>query len=123
MVLELEHRRKSGRTLGGLFYLQATGEKGAGGNLMLLQDHPLWQDDEDGLAEDERDGKRDGEVETTFSLGLTQRQRRDREGIVLPYLDAQKSAGERDGGVAGEGGRILYDMGAEDDFDEEEDEI
>ena len=27
------------------------------------------------------------------------------------------------GGDAGEGGRILYDMGAEDDFDEEEDEI
>ena len=35
---------------------------------------------------------------------------------MLPYLDAQKGEG-------GEGGRILYDMGAEDDFDEEEDEI
>jgi len=36
---------------------------------------------------------------------------------VLPYFDAQKGEG------AGEGGRILYDMGSEDDFDEEEDEI
>jgi elongator complex protein 5 len=40
---------------------------------------------------------------------------RDREGVVLPYFDAQKGGGE--------GGRILYDMGEEDDFDEEEDEI
>jgi elongator complex protein 5 len=61
-------------------------------------------------------------VETTFNLGLTEKQRRDREGVVLPYFDAQ-----REGGAAGpgEGGRILYDMGAEDreDFDDEEDEI
>jgi elongator complex protein 5 len=51
---------------------------------------------------------------------LTEKQRRDREGVVLPYFDAQK-----DGGGPGEGGRILYDMGEEDreDFDDEEDEI
>jgi len=35
--------------------------------------------------------------------------------VVLPYFDAQKGGGE--------GGRILYDMGEEDDFDEDEDEI
>ncbi|KKY23799.1 putative killer toxin sensitivity protein [Diplodia seriata] len=58
------------------------------------------------------------EMDTTFNLGLTERQRRDREGVVLPYFDAQ-----RDDGGPGEGGRILYDMGVEDDFDEEEDEI
>ena len=52
---------------------------------------------------------------TTFELGLTKKQREDREGVVLPYFDAQKGDGE--------GGRILYDMGEEDDFDEEEDEI
>ena len=38
--------------------------------------------------------------------------------MVLPYFDAQKG-----GDGPGEGGRILYDMGSEDDFDEEEDEI
>ena len=54
-------------------------------------------------------------LDTTFELGLTEKQRRDREGVVLPYYDAQKGGGE--------GGRILYDMGEEDDFDEEEDEI
>lgn len=51
----------------------------------------------------------------TFELGLSERQRQDREGVVLPYFDAQKGGGD--------GGRILYDMGSEDDFDEEEDEI
>ena len=56
------------------------------------------------------------EIESTFNLGLTDKQKQAREGIVLPYFDAQKGEG-------GEGGRILYDMGAEDDFDEEEDEI
>lgn len=41
---------------------------------------------------------------------------------MLPYFDAQRGDGEgRDGG--GGGGRILYDMGVEDDFDDEEDEI
>ena len=56
----------------------------------------------------------------TFELGLSAKQRRDREGVVLPYYDAQ----QREGGAAGgEGGRILYEMGVEDDFDEEEDEV
>jgi len=56
------------------------------------------------------------DIESTFNLGLTDKQKEAREGVVLPYFDAQKEEG-------GEGGRILYDMGAEDDFDEEEDEI
>lgn len=56
------------------------------------------------------------EIESTFNLGLTDKQKQAREGVVLPYFDAQKGDG-------GEGGRILYDMGSEDDFDEEEDEI
>lgn len=56
-------------------------------------------------------------MDTTFNLGLTDKQRSDREGVVLPYFDAQREEG------MGEGGRILYDMGEEDDFDEEEDEV
>ncbi|KAH7411823.1 Elongator subunit Iki1-domain-containing protein [Phaeosphaeria sp. MPI-PUGE-AT-0046c] len=56
------------------------------------------------------------EMESTFNLSLTDKQKQAREGVVLPYFDAQKGEG-------GEGGRILYDMGEEDDFDEEEDEI
>ncbi|KAI0814645.1 Elongator complex protein 5 [Xylaria sp. FL0064] len=91
--------------------------------LYLLSDHPAFLDPE---AEAETAQGAGGEVgregeeqqpESTFNLGLTEKQRRDREGIVLPYFDAQTDIG------AGEGGRILYEMGREDDFDEEEDEI
>ena len=77
---------------------------------MLLDDHPLFQKPkEDDNTKPELTGM-------TFELALTERQRLEREGVVLPYFDAQKAGG-------GEGGRILYDMGVEDDFDEEEDEI
>ncbi|KAF2710734.1 hypothetical protein K504DRAFT_465791 [Pleomassaria siparia CBS 279.74] len=58
------------------------------------------------------------EIESTMNLGLTDKQKEAREGVILPYTDAQNNEG-----AAGEGGRILYDMGEEDDFDEEEDEI
>lgn len=78
---------------------------------ILLDDHPLYR------REEEPSEAENQEPDSTFDLGLTERQRREREGVVLPYFDAQK------GGGPGEGGRILYDMGEEDDFDEEEDEI
>lgn len=79
---------------------------------MLLEDHPDYPQPKD-------EGMVEGQVQpdSTFNLVLTEKQKRDREAVVLPYFDAQ-----RDGGV-GAGGRILYDMGAEDDFDEEDDEI
>ncbi|KAI4127763.1 MAG: hypothetical protein LQ347_004465 [Umbilicaria vellea] len=80
--------------------------------IILLEDHPLYRQQ---LAD--KDMRDDPEsLDATFDLGLTEKQRRDREGVVLPYFDAQKDGG-------GVGGRILYDMGVEDDFDEEEDEI
>ncbi|EXJ80905.1 hypothetical protein A1O3_07193 [Capronia epimyces CBS 606.96] len=116
IVLELEHRRKSGRGVLEWFFLPTVAEKNQSGVqaareiVTLLDDHPLFRkpkDDED--PEQALSGM-------TFELGLTDRQRLEREGVVLPYFDAQKAGG-------GEGGRILYDMGVEDDFDEEEDEI
>jgi elongator complex protein 5 len=79
-----------------------------------LNDHLVFRDPVAGDGEAKED---EDEAETTFNLGLTEKQRRDREGIVLPYFDAQTDIG------AGEGGRILYEMGREDDFDDEEDEI
>lgn len=78
----------------------------------LLDDHPLYRPPEEPDM-----GAGAEEPESTFDLRLTDRQRREREGVVLPYFDAQQGDGP------GEGGRILYDMGEEDDFDEEEDEI
>ena len=119
MVLEMEHRRKSGRGVREWYFLplHTSADSGPAVNkvresVTLLEDHPQYR------SVDEAKGGVDGaggEAESTFELGLTEKQRLDREGVVLPYFDAQTGGGE--------GGRILYDMGSEDDFDEEEDEI
>lgn len=126
LVLEMEYRRKSGRGVREWYFMPrsttatttsiATGGSRAGvlaagkrETVILLEDHPLYKRPEEGAMPEEES------MDVTFDLGLTEKQRRDREGVVLPYFDAQKGGGE--------GGRILYDMGVEDDFDEEEDEI
>lgn len=119
-VLEVEHKRKSGRGVREWYFLPAQLPNAVRSNsaamfrehVTLLDDHPLFRtpmDESDELSEQDLAG-------LTFELGLTNRQKTDREGVVLPYFDAQKA--EPQGG-----GRILYDMGVEDDFDEEEDEI
>ena len=120
IVLELEHRRKSGRGVHEWYFLPASASKQPAAVTpqsfreitVLLDDHPLFRKTKTEASDDpELEGM-------TFELGLTSRQRQEREGVVLPYFDAQKG-----GAGPGEGGRILYDMGAEDDFDDEEDEI
>ncbi|KAI0133113.1 histone acetylation protein 2 [Hypoxylon sp. NC0597] len=125
LVLEMELRRRSGRAVAEKFVLvprtvqmqkQVQNGKIETSKLCLLSDHPSFKDPTD-AEQGGAAGDGDGEMETTFNLGLTEKQRKDREGIVLPYFDAQKDIG------AGEGGRILYEMGREDDFDDEEDEI
>ena len=123
-VMEVEHRRKSGRGVREWYFVPTSSTAGSGKaaamgaareKVVLLEDLPAYKassissGDENGGADEE---KPEG---TTFELGLTEKQRQAREGVVLPYFDAQKGGGE--------GGRILYDMGEEDDFDEEEDEI
>ncbi|KAI1350268.1 Elongator complex protein 5 [Xylaria sp. FL0043] len=144
LVLEMELRRRSGRAVAETFVLvpslSHSNTKNAKTDaqqrmvsseipptsipkLYLLSDHPAFLDPEAeaaGSAQGAGGGGGESEEqqpESTFNLGLTEKQRRDREGIVLPYFDAQTDIG------AGEGGRILYEMGREDDFDEEEDEI
>ncbi|RAK79688.1 Elongator subunit IKI1 [Aspergillus fijiensis CBS 313.89] len=115
VVLELEHRRKSGRGVLEWYILPPASRyppQYAKEIVTLLDDHPLYRP-----PEEPDFGAGEEEPESTFELRLTDRQRRDREGVVLPYFDAQQGDGP------GEGGRILYDMGEEDDFDEEEDEI
>ncbi|KIW16697.1 hypothetical protein PV08_03885 [Exophiala spinifera] len=127
VVLELEHRRKSGRGVLEWYFLPVPAvsktQQTTNNNTVpqafreivtLLDDHPLFR-----KSKDEKDTVDSELAGMTFELGLTERQRLEREGVVLPYFDAQKAGG----GGAGEGGRILYDMGVEDDFDEEEDEI
>lgn len=130
VVVEMEIRRKSGRGVKDVFVLSTSVARHAtlegilrgepGEKLCLLDDHPLYASlatTETGIKDNEMEGTRDGEVEMTFSMGLTDKQRRDRDGVVLPYFDAQKGEG------SGDGGKILYEMDRVDDFDEEEDEI
>ncbi|KAL6849294.1 hypothetical protein ACO1O0_008830 [Amphichorda felina] len=115
-VIEMEVRRRSGRTVNEKFILVPSTTGAAQmrtGKVLLLTDHPMFA----APVEESQDGAGEEEPESTFNLGLTDKQRKDREGIVLPYFDAQTDIG------AGEGGRILYEMGREDDFDDEEDEI
>lgn len=120
-VLQVEHRRKSGRGVLEWYFLpEKAPSKSVPGqanaafreHVSLLDDHPRLK--EPGQSTHDNDQELTG---MTFQLGLTDRQRLERDGVVLPYFDAQKAGG------AGDGGRILYDMGEEDDFDEEEDEI
>lgn len=126
IVIEVEFRRKSGRPESETYFLRAARRSDynaplsgmAFGTLRqefitLLDQVPAYRSNEvTGLV-----NAAANEIESTFNLSLTDKQKQAREGVVLPYFDAQKGEG------AGEGGRILYDMGEEDDFDEEEDEI
>lgn len=118
IVLQLEHRRKSGRGVLEWYFLPSkiveprSPAMGFKEVVSLLDDHPSFKKAE--ATSENADQELAG---VTFELGLTDRQRLERDGVVLPYFDAQKAGG------GGEGGRILYDMGEEDDFDEEEDEI
>ncbi|KAL8894121.1 MAG: hypothetical protein Q9192_004595, partial [Flavoplaca navasiana] len=136
MVLEMEYRRKSGRVVEEVYFLPSPPSSFSGTTpsppqsaiqalerikaITLQDEHPAFaaptvtniSNGEEIKSED---------LGGTFKLGLTEKQRRDREGVVLPYYDAQR--GFEEGGERGDGGRILYEMGKEDDFDEEEDEI
>ena len=126
VVVRMELRRKSGRGIVENFVLSppepdinnnaSSPKLPPVGEFILLDDHPLYASPPSGIG---NEGGGEGEIESTFNLGLTEKQRRDREGVVLPYFDAQNDSG------VGEGGRILYEMGVEDreDFDDEEDEI
>ncbi|KAH7165820.1 Elongator complex protein 5 [Dactylonectria macrodidyma] len=117
VAMHMELRRRSGRSVSEKFILNRSKAPESSapilGKICLLADHPMLR----APADDGETGEGEEEPESTFNLGLTEKQRKDREGIVLPYFDAQTDIG------AGEGGRILYEMGREDDFDDEEDEI
>jgi elongator complex protein 5 len=114
VVINMELRRRSGRAVDEKFILMpaSAAAKSGLGKLCLLTDHSMFAKPEAAQGEEGEE-----QPESTFDLGLTEKQRKDRDGIVLPYFDAQTDIG------AGEGGRILYEMGREDDFDDEEDEI
>jgi elongator complex protein 5 len=116
IVVEMEMRRRSGRAVKDQFVLiPASTAKSSSSVVRLLSDHPVFAKPPG--FDGEINNEEADEFATTFNLGLTDKQRRDREGVVLPYFDAQTDIG------GGDGGRIIYEMGREDDFDDEEDEI
>ena len=123
----MDHRRKSGRSVTETFFLPppspstSTSPSELIKRITLLDTHPLFAASAPTATPSGiNSGEEGGDIGATFELGLSAKQRRDREGVVLPYYDAQQRGR---GGPGGEGGRILYEMGAEDDFDEEEDEV
>lgn len=146
LILEMELRRRSGRAVSERFVLVPSSSSSSSppagitptptpasasasasalrkpSRIFLLAEHPLFRPSTPTNLEGQGGGGagEGGEEEqptSTFDLGLTDKQRQDRAGVVLPYFDAQTDVGS-----AGEGGRILYEMGREDDFDDEEDE-
>ena len=127
VVVEMDYRRKSGRGIREWFILQnlSPASRGSSGRpdtrseqFIRLQDYSPYQASERPMTGQETSRPEHADVESTFSLDLSEKQRQDRDKVVLPYFDAQQV-----GGGIGEGGRILYQMGVEDDFDDEEDEI
>jgi len=131
VVLKMEYRRKSGRGVVEWFYMPLRGvvdgvkpssvPGAAKEKIILLEDHSQWRLSEQVKRQEELQLEEDvenGAPRSTFELGLTERQKKARDQVVLPYFDAQ-----REGGIGG-GGAILFTPDKEiDDFDEEEDEI
>ncbi|KAL7270553.1 hypothetical protein RUND412_006727, partial [Rhizina undulata] len=122
VVLEMEYRRKSGRGVVEWFYLPLDEKRpGNGGvrekeKVILLEDHPQWRVSEQVKGQEEHVSE-DEMPKSTFELGITDRQKKARDEVVLPYFDAQREGG-------GGGGAILFTPEKEvDDFDEEEDEF
>lgn len=104
MIVYLEYRRKSGRTISEKCIL----------NLLSSRVEPLVKDSA---------GKSPAGIGldfgTTFNLGLTQRQKKSKEDVVLPHFSAQGLPPTEN--ARGNTGEIEYTLDAEDDFDDEED--
>jgi hypothetical protein len=102
MIIALEYRRKSGRTITERYTLDiVTGQ-------VELLDTKTTDESQDSTGVD---------FGTTFNLGITQQQKQSKEDVVLPHFSAQGISVGKDG----EGGSIEYTLDAEDDFDDEDD--
>ncbi|RPA81998.1 hypothetical protein BJ508DRAFT_376126 [Ascobolus immersus RN42] len=116
-IVEFEIRRKSGRGMLGKVLMKKQSEESEKWEIEDVESIPGWVPDvaSKGPAEQEED---DWSGLTSFSLGLTEEQKKKRDELELPYYDAQK-------GLSGDkgGGRILYVPEDVDDWDDEEDEI
>jgi len=104
LIVSLEYKKKSGRTISEKCIL----------NLLSSRLDPLGTDPS--VASQAASGLDFG---TTFNLGMTQRQKENKEDIILPHFSAQ--ALQSNGNANRDSGEIEYTLDAEDDFDDEED--
>jgi elongator complex protein 5 len=103
VIVSLEYRKKSGRTIAERYTLSLHS-----GKVESLDNKPAQDRDKTGI-----------DFGTTFNLGITQRQKENKEDVVLPHFSAQGMYSEDH--LSGKGGSIEYTLEAEDDFDDEED--
>ncbi|RVD88181.1 uncharacterized protein DFL_002376 [Arthrobotrys flagrans] len=90
LIYELEHRRMSGRAMSEWFFLLCHApSKKSKERLILLEDHPAYNPTIVEVPSGNGSGGAVEDSDLTFSLGLTAKQKSDREGVVLPYFDAQ----------------------------------
>lgn len=104
IVISLEYRRKTGRITMEKCIIHLDSGK------VELLDTKVSEDDGLGAVLD---------FGTTFNLGITQEQKKNKENVVLPHFSAQRGAGSDVGDK--ESASIEYTLEAEDDFDDEED--
>jgi hypothetical protein len=104
IVLALEYRKKSGRTIKERCTLDIHS-----GNITILDVNMVEGHAPSGI-----------DFGTTFNLGITGRQKESKDSVVLPHFSAQAhpSVGANPSESAAE---IEYTLDAEDDFDDEED--
>ncbi|KHJ34531.1 putative killer toxin sensitivity protein [Erysiphe necator] len=116
LVVQMELRKRSGRGILENFVLIPSSSSKAIPKIIPLTEYPAYISTPTFINTENQDHS--SQLDMTFNLSLSEKQKKERDEVVLPYFDAQKEGGN-------EGGRILYQMGTEDheDFDEEEDEI
>lgn len=103
LILTLEYRKKSGRTIKERCTLDCQS-----GTLSLLDVKTVEDQAPSGV-----------DFGTTFNLGTTDRQKGSKDEVVLPHFSAQAlTPGAKSAVTAPE---IEYTLDAEDDFDDEED--
>lgn len=103
-MIALEYRKKSGRTIKERYTFNIVSGK------IESLDSKSTEDSHDMSALD---------FGTTFNLGITQRQKNDKENVVLPHFSAQGISPDPDQPETS--WDIEYTLDVEDDFDDEED--
>ncbi|POS84323.1 hypothetical protein EPUL_003566, partial [Erysiphe pulchra] len=100
LVVNMELRKRSGRGIVEDFVLAPSTPKAAS-SIIPLNEYPAYVSIPTFTNVESQDPST--ELDMPFNLNLSEKQKRDRDEVVLPYFDAQKESGN-------DGGRILYQM-------------